>query len=152
MPIVISAFVAGLIFGLGLIVSEMINPAKVQAFLDIFGNWDPSLAFVMAGAVTVSALGYRFARSRGAPVLASRLDLPVRREIDQRLVGGAAVFGVGWGLAGICPGPAIVDLAFGLSQIYVFVAAMLFGMALVGLMPLHWLQPRPQLQPRVTDG
>ena len=152
MPIVLSAFVAGLIFGLGLIVSQMINPAKVQAFLDIFGNWDPSLAFVMAGAVTVSALGYGFARSRGAPVLASELDLPARREIDPRLVGGAAVFGVGWGLAGICPGPAIVDLPFGSSQIYVFVAAMLLGMALVRFMALHGLQPRPQLQPQATDG
>jgi uncharacterized membrane protein YedE/YeeE len=152
MSILVSAFAAGLVFGLGLVVSQMINPAKVQAFLDIFGNWDPSLAFVMAGAVAVSALGYWFARSRGAPVLAGEFDLPTRHDLDPRLLAGAAIFGVGWGLAGLCPGPALANLALGLWQAYVFVAAMLFGMVLFRFMPLAWLRPRSPLQPQASDG
>jgi uncharacterized membrane protein YedE/YeeE len=95
MPLVISAFVCGLLFGLGLIISQMVNPAKVLAFLDVFGNWDPSLAFVMAGAVTVSALGYIVARHRGAPFFAPRLEIPTRRDVDPRLISGAALFGIG---------------------------------------------------------
>ncbi|GAA0255084.1 hypothetical protein LNAOJCKE_3467 [Methylorubrum aminovorans] len=123
-----SAFAAGLLFGLGLIVSGMADPAKVLAFLDVTGRWDPSLAFVMAGAVAVSAVGYRVARRRGHPVLASRLDLPTRRSIDLRLIAGAAVFGLGWGLVGLCPGPALTLLTVLPAQAATFVAAMAVGM------------------------
>src|SRR5690349_21427678 len=105
MAIVLSAFASGFVFGLGLVISQMINPAKVLAFLDIFGDWDPSLAFVMGGAVAVSALGYAYARRRGMPVLAPSLDVPSRRDLDPRLLTGAAIFGIGWGLVGLCPGP-----------------------------------------------
>ncbi|CAO4166378.1 DUF6691 family protein [Methylorubrum aminovorans] len=123
-----SAFAAGLLFGLGLIVSGMANPAKVLAFLDVTGRWDPSLAFVMAGAVAVSAVGYRVVRRRGRPVLATRLDLPTRRNIDLRLIAGAAVFGLGWGLVGLCPGPALTLLTVLPAQAATFVAAMAVGM------------------------
>jgi uncharacterized membrane protein YedE/YeeE len=140
MPSILSAFASGLIFGLGLIVSQMVNPAKVRAFLDIFGNWDPSLALVMAGAVAVSSRGYMVATRRGAPVLAPRLEIPTRRRLDAPLVAGAVVFGIGWGLVGLCPGPALVTLAFGLPQAVVFVTAMLAGMALFQVMPSSWQQ------------
>ncbi|RDI59984.1 YeeE/YedE family protein [Microvirga subterranea] len=130
MAIILSAFASGLIFGLGLVISQMINPAKVLAFLDIFGRWDPSLAFVMGGAVAVSALGYAYSRSRGAPVLAPRLDVPSRRDVDPRLLTGAAIFGLGWGLVGLCPGPALVDLVAGPWTIFVFVTAMVAGLLL----------------------
>lgn len=132
MPLLASAFASGLIFGLGLVISQMINPAKVLAFLDIFGDWDPSLALVMAGAVAVSALGYAYARRRGVPVLAPKLEVPARRDLDPRLLTGAAIFGVGWGLVGLCPGPALVDLVAGPWPVFVFVAAMVAGLALAG--------------------
>ncbi len=130
-----SAFAAGLLFGLGLIVSGMANPAKVLAFLDVTGRWDPSLAFVMAGAVAVSAVGYRVARRRGRPVLATRLDLPTRRNLDPRLIAGAAVFGLGWGLVGLCPGPALTLLTVSPAPAATFVAAMVVGMLLFRLVP-----------------
>ena len=130
MPLMLSAFVSGLLFGLGLIVSQMVDPAKVLGFLDVFGDWDPSLAFVMGGAVVVSALGYRVAKRRGMPVLAPRLEIPTRRDLDPRLIGGAALFGIGWGLVGLCPGPALTALTFGPWQVFVFVGAMIAGMAL----------------------
>ena len=135
MPLLLSAFASGLLFGLGLIVSRMVDPAKVLGFLDIVGNWDPSLAFVMGGAVAVSALGYRLAKRRGRPVLAPRLEIPTRRDLDPRLISGAALFGVGWGLVGLCPGPALTALTFGPWQVFVFVAAMIAGMALFRLVP-----------------
>jgi uncharacterized membrane protein YedE/YeeE len=140
MPLLASAFVSGLLFGLGLIVSQMVNPAKVLGFLDIFGNWDPSLAFVMGGAVAVSALGYVIAKRRGVPVLAPRLEIPTRRDLEPRLIGGAALFGIGWGLVGLCPGPALTALTFGPWQVFVFVAAMIAGMALFRLVPEDWPQ------------
>ena len=140
MPLILSAFASGLLFGLGLIVSQMVNPAKVLGFLDIFGNWDPSLALVMGGAVAVSALGYLIAKRRGVPVLAPRLEIPTRRDLDPRLIGGAALFGIGWGLAGLCPGPALVGLTFGPWQMFVFVAAMIIGMAIFRLVPADWPQ------------
>jgi uncharacterized membrane protein YedE/YeeE len=139
MPLILSAFASGLLFGLGLIVSQMVNPAKVLGFLDVFGAWDPSLALVMGGAVAVSALGYLVAKRRGMPVLAPRLEIPTRRDLDPRLVGGAALFGIGWGLAGLCPGPALVGLTFGPWQVFVFVAAMIIGMAVFRLVPADWL-------------
>lgn len=138
MPVMMSAFLSGLLFGLGLIVSQMVNPAKVLGFLDVFGNWDPSLAFVMGGAVMVSALGFWMARRRGVPVLADRLEVPTRRDLDPRLIAGAALFGVGWGLVGLCPGPALVALTFGPRDVVLFVAAMIVGMAVFQLLPADW--------------
>jgi uncharacterized membrane protein YedE/YeeE len=135
MAFVAAAFASGLVFGLGLIVSQMVDPQKVLAFLDLFGNWDPSLASVMAGAVAVSGLGWILARRRGTPVLVPRLEMPSRRDIDAPLLAGAALFGVGWGLIGFCPGPALTALAFGPIEVLLFVAAMLAGMALFQLLP-----------------
>ena len=124
----LAALVAGALFGAGFIVSGMINPAKVQAFLDVAGAWDPSLAFVMLGAVAVTLLGYRLALRRGAPLFEARFALPTRTDVDLRLLGGSALFGAGWGLAGFCPGPALSGLAFGAGQTIVFVIAMAAGM------------------------
>ncbi len=124
---------AGLIFGLGLLISGMANPAKVQNFLDLAGSFDPSLIFVMAGAVAVTFLGYRFVLRRPAPVLAERFFLPAKKDIDMRLLLGAALFGVGWGLSGFCPGPAIVSLPLLAKGTLVFVPAMLAGIALARL-------------------
>ena len=140
MPLIASSFAAGLLFGLGLIISQMINPAKVLAFLDLVGNWDPSLAFVMAGAVAASAVGYVYAKHRGRPVLAPRLEIPTRRDLEPRLVTGAAIFGVGWGLAGLCPGPALTILPLRLWQGFLFVAAMIVGMMLFRFVPDDWPQ------------
>ena len=140
MPLIISAFASGLIFGLGLVISQMINPTKVLAFLDLFGNWDPSLALVMAAAVAASSLGYVVAKRRGVPVLAPRLEIPTRRDVEPRLIAGAVIFGVGWGLVGLCPGPALTALPLGLWQVVVFVAAMIAGMALFRFVPANWPQ------------
>ncbi len=122
------AFLCGLIFGLGLVVSQMGNPAKVLNFLDVAGRWDPSLAFVMGGAVLTTALGYRLAWRAKSPRLDSVFHLPQTTEIDMRLIGGAALFGTGWGLVGFCPGPALAALSFGGWQTLLFVAAMVAGM------------------------
>ena len=138
MPAILSALASGLLFGLGLIVSQMVNPAKVLGFLDVFGNWDPSLAFVMGGAVAVSALGTVLARRRGIPVFARRLEIPTRRDLDPRLIGGAALFGIGWGLVGLCPGPALTAITFGPWQVLVFVVAMVAGMALFRIVLPDW--------------
>jgi uncharacterized membrane protein YedE/YeeE len=152
MPLTLSAFLSGLLFGLGLIISQMVDPAKVLGFLDIFGAWDPSLAFVMGGAVVVSALGYQIAKRRGVPVLAPRLEIPDRHDLDQHLIGGAALFGIGWGLVGLCPGTALVALTFGPWQVLVFVAAMIAGMALFRIRPPKWLQMAFRREPvAVTD-
>lgn len=123
----------GLIFGAGLALSDMVNPARVLAFLDIAGAWDPTLAFVMAGAVIPSALGYAAARRMKRPLLAEQFRIPQNRTLEGRLVAGALLFGVGWGLAGLCPGPAIAGLALGQWQLWLFAAAMLAGMALHGV-------------------
>jgi uncharacterized protein len=125
----ITALLAGLIFGLGLTISEMVNPAKVLAFLDLFGDWDPSLAFVMGGALIVTAVGYQLAWKRSKPVFAERFQLPGNRNIDPRLAIGAVLFGIGWGLVGLCPGPAISALTFGGTPVLVFLTAMGAGMA-----------------------
>jgi uncharacterized membrane protein YedE/YeeE len=128
MPLVLASFACGLIFGAGLLISGMTEPEKVLGFLDIFGAWDATLAFVMAGAVAISSAGFALARRRGAPLFASSYLWPTRRDIDAPLAVGAVLFGVGWGLVGICPGPALVNLA-GLSlPIVVFVGAMVMGM------------------------
>ena len=124
---------AGLVFGLGLLISGMANPAKVQNFLDLAGTFDPSLLFVMAGAVVVTLAGYRLALRRPKPILAERFHLPTARDIDARLLAGAALFGVGWGLSGFCPGPAITSLAILAKGTLVFVPAMLIGIGLARL-------------------
>jgi uncharacterized membrane protein YedE/YeeE len=122
------AFAAGLVFGAGLILSGMTDPGKVIGFLDVAGNWDPSLGFVMAGAILVGFFAFRSAGRRGRTFLGGALHLPNRSDIDARLIGGSVVFGIGWGLAGFCPGPALVSFASGVDQAAVFVAAMLGGM------------------------
>ena len=123
-----AAFAAGLVFGFGLLLSGMTDPGKVIGFLDVAGAWDPSLAFVMGGALLVAFLAYRLAGRRGTTFLGDALRLPQRRDIDLRLVAGSVVFGIGWGLAGFCPGPAVVSLGAGHAEAAVFVAAMLAGM------------------------
>lgn len=125
----VPALLAGLLFGLGLTVSGMIDPAKVLGFLDIAGNWDPSLAFVMAGAIPVAAVGFAVGRRRAAPLCAHGFSAPVRTAIDTRLCLGAATFGIGWGLAGYCPGPALAALGLGDGRTVLFVAAMVIGLA-----------------------
>lgn len=121
------AFGCGVLFGIGLLVSQMSNPDKVIDFLDITGRWDPSLALVMVGAVTVFSLLYRLALRRGTPLLAPRFFAPTRSHIDARLLTGAGVFGIGWGLGGFCPGPAIVSSGFGDPRVWAFVAAVIVG-------------------------
>lgn len=121
-------FVSGVIFALGLGISGMTNPAKIVSFLDITGNWDPSLALVMVGAIGTYSLLYRVVRRNEAPLFAEAFSVPDRREIDGRLVSGAALFGVGWGLGGFCPGPSIVAMLSGAPVVFVFVASMLLGM------------------------
>lgn len=127
---VLPALIVGTIFGAGLALSDMVNPARVLAFLDLLGDPDPTLAFVMAGALVPSAVGYAMRRHMRQPLLASEFRIPQNRIVDPRLGLGAALFGVGWGLAGLCPGPAIAGLAFGYWQLWVFVAAMVAGMGL----------------------
>jgi hypothetical protein len=126
---VIVSIVAGLLFGLGLAISGMADPAKVLNFLDLAGTWDPSLAFVMGGAIAVALPGYWLVFRRSHPVLADQFILPPELPIDRRVVIGATVFGVGWGLAGFCPGPALVSLPLGAPGTLVFVPAMLIGIA-----------------------
>lgn len=131
---IFNAFLCGLVFGLGLLVSGMANPAKVLGFLDLAGHWDPSLAFVMAGAIALAAVGFRLARTRKTSVLGAPMQLPTATRIDARLVGGSLLFGVGWGLAGFCPGPALVNAGSGEPRAWLFVAAMLAGMALYAVL------------------
>ena len=123
-----AAFFAGLVFGIGLLVSGMTDPGKVKGFLDVAGAWDPSLAFVMAGASAVGLFAFALAKRRAQAFLGGAMRLPQRRDIDGRLVGGSIVFGIGWGLAGFCPGPALVSLGSGEAKAAVFVAGMLAGM------------------------
>jgi hypothetical protein len=128
----LAALIAGLLFGAGLTVSRMIDPATILAFLDFAaiadGGWNPSLALVMAGALAVTVVGYRVAFARGRPLFSSAFSLPAARAIDRRLVGGAALFGLGWGLVGYCPGPALAGLGQGSGKTVAFVIAMLAGM------------------------
>lgn len=128
MPRLLVALIAGLLFGLGLTVSGMINPAKVLNFLDLAGHWDPSLAFVMAGAIPVAAVGFALARQRPAPLCAPAFYGPTKTRVDVRLVSGAVLFGIGWGLVGYCPGPALAAVGFGNWRTLLFIAAMLVGM------------------------
>ena len=132
----LSAFIIGILFGLGLTVSQMVNPAKVLGFLDILGNWDPSLAFVMGAALIVTYVGYRFVWRMKKPLLEDRFQVPGHRHIDTRLASGAILFGVGWGLVGLCPGPAIAAISIGGQDILIFMAAMIIGMMAFDLSPL----------------
>ncbi len=123
----LSALTAGILFGLGLTVSGMVNPAKVVGFLDLAGNWDPTLAVVMIGALAVAAPTFRLILKRPYPLLAPVFSLPSRTDLDARLLCGAALFGIGWGLVGLCPGPALAALVTGSSSVLIFVGAMLAG-------------------------
>lgn len=133
MRLLISYFI-GVIFGVGIALSGMINPAKVLNFFDVAGHWDPSLAFVMAGALAVTFVGYRLAFGRGGPLLAERFHLPTRNDIDLRLVGGSAVFGTGWGIAGFCPGAALPALGTGMIEVMIFVSSLLVGLVAATLL------------------
>lgn len=138
-----ASLLAGLVFGLGLIVSGMANPAKVLGFLDLAGSWDPSLAFVMAGAIAVGAVAFTVANRRARSFLGAEMRLPSGRHIDRRLVLGSALFGMGWGIAGFCPGPALVSLGMGEVKALVFVAAMLLGMGVFELFEHRKRMPTP---------
>ncbi|MDG1126963.1 MAG: YeeE/YedE family protein [Hellea sp.] len=124
MKISISCLLAGVLFGCGLTVSQMINPAKVISFLDISGNWDPSLAFVMGAALTITSIGYRTVLKRKIPLLVDKFQLPSRGDADAKLIFGASIFGIGWGIAGLCPGPAIASISFGGNNSIIFVVTM----------------------------
>jgi hypothetical protein len=133
MAFTLASFVCGLLFGVGLLISGMTQPAKVLGFLDVLGRWDPTLAFVMAGALVVSGIGFALTRRRAAPLLAPQHLWPTRRDIDRPLIVGSLMFGVGWGLAGLCPGPALENLASLSPRVVVFVVAMGIGMILQDL-------------------
>lgn len=134
-----TSFLSGLLFGIGLIVSGMANPAKVLGFLDLAGRWDPSLALVMAGAIAVGVGAFLVAGRRARSLLGAQMQLPAARRIDARLVGGSLVFGIGWGIAGFCPGPGLVALGMGEAKAAAFVVAML-----VGMLGFEWIERRRQ--------
>ena len=134
---IVAALLAGLVLGLGLIVSGMANPAKVLGFLDLAGPWDPSLAFVMAGAIAVGVVAFAVAGRRTRSFLGLGMKLPTGRDIDRRLIGGSILFGIGWGIAGFCPGPGLVALGMGEAKALVFVASMLVGMGIFELLEQH---------------
>ena len=138
------ALLAGLIFGMGLIISGMANPAKVIGFLDLGGKWDPSLAFVMGGAICVGLIAFSAAAKRSKTLLGEPLRLPQAKQIDKRLVFGGLAFGVGWGLAGYCPGPALASLVIGHSKTVIFVTAMVLGMAIFELLETYMRKPQVQ--------
>lgn len=139
----LTAFAIGLIFGLGITVSGMINPAKVLNFFDFAGTWDPSLAFVMAGALGVTIPGYRLVFRRPAPVMEQRFQLPDTRVIDRRLILGSATFGVGWGIAGFCPGGALPALGTGDPIVFLFIAALIGGLLLARLLQSRFPARKP---------
>ena len=140
----IAGLLTGFIFGLGLCLSRMTDPAVVQGFLDIAGAWDPTLVFVMGGGVVVAFVGYRFVLRRKQPIWAPRFPSPPSGAIDTSLMSGAAIFGVGWGLSGYCPGPALVSLASGRRLILLFVVAML-----VGMIAVRWMRTRGSVSLRL---
>jgi uncharacterized membrane protein YedE/YeeE len=150
MPVLLQ-FAIGLIFGFGLLLSGMSNPAKVLNFLDLggiaAGTWDPSLAFVMAGALAITFVGFNFVLKRSQPLFAEKFHVPTKAEIDRRIILGPAIFGVGWGLAGFCPGPALTALGFGSKSAVLFVAAMGAGMVLA-----RWVVGRASLSGIVTPA
>ena len=131
---ILTALVAGVLFGVGLVVSGMTDPSKVLGFLDLAGRWDPSLGFVMAGAILVGLVAFRFAAGRDKSLLGGAMRLPSSTHIDRRLVWGGLAFGAGWGLAGYCPGPALASLATGGAKPLIFTAAMIAGMVIFELL------------------
>jgi uncharacterized membrane protein YedE/YeeE len=135
----IAAFLAGALFAIGLGIGGMTQPAKVIGFLDVAGRWDPSLAFVMMGAVVVYGALFRLVRRRARPLLSAAFSVPMRRPVDRRLVLGAGLFGMGWGLAGYCPGPGIVSLATGTTAVVAFMTAMLAGMSIADFVASTWM-------------
>lgn len=143
----IVALLSGIVFGLGLTVSHMTNPDKVLAFLDVGGAWDPSLILVMGGAVAVTFVAFRFVLKRPQPIFEKRFYIPTREAIDRKLLGGSAIFGVGWGLVGFCPGPAITSLAFGHTESFIFVGSMIAGSALAHYWPKQVEEEAEVLQP-----
>jgi len=130
----LTSLLAGLLFGLGLIVSGMVNPGKVLGFLDVAGQWDPSLMLVMGGAIAVGLVAFGIAKKRALTLIGEKIDLPTSTIIDLRLILGSALFGIGWGLGGFCPGPALVGVGMGLPSALIFVAAMIAGMVLFELL------------------
>ena len=151
--LVVAALTCGFVFGLGLLISGMVQPGKVLGFLDIFGNWDPSLAVVMLAALVVASLGFRLAERRAQPILAKESVLPTKTAVDLQLVGGSVLFGIGWGLVGLCPGPALENLATFSPRVLAFVIAMIGGMALHNLWQRHWPPLRYERTVTVTpDG
>lgn len=128
------ALLAGLVFGIGLIAGGMTDPAKVKGFLDLFGAWDPSLAFVMGGAIAVGVFAFRMARQQRRSWAGDVIEIPSSTTIDARLIGGGVLFGIGWGIGGFCPGPAVVALGSGMTEAAAFVAAMLAGMLIYDLL------------------
>lgn len=140
---IITALATGLIFGLGLILSGMTDPSKVIGFLDLAGPWDPSLSFVMGGAILVGAVAFQFAKGREKSLLGNVMHLPTASQVDRRLVLGSLAFGTGWGLAGYCPGPALVAVAQGGKQALIFVVAMLAGMVFYEIQD-RWAATPPQ--------
>jgi len=129
--------VSGVLFGAGLTIGGMTDPARVRGFLDLFGSWDLTLAFVMGGAVIVMAIAWRFRERMSRPIFSERFSLPDRSDLDARVVAGAALFGIGWGLAGLCPGPALASLALAPIKVLPFVVTMLAGMAIHRLLPVR---------------
>jgi uncharacterized membrane protein YedE/YeeE len=129
----ISALIAGVIFGVGLAIAGMLNPAKVTGFLDLFGSWDPSLAFVMMGAIAVNATGHFLFVKKGKPLFATDFSLPTATRIDRPLLIGSAIFGIGWGMAGLCPGPVVASLILNPQVIFVFLMVLLIGLKVGGM-------------------
>jgi len=145
----LAGLITGFLFGLGLCLSGMTSPAVIQGFLDIAGAWNPALVFVMAGGVAVTFVGYRFLVPKSRPLWANQFSLPANTRIDLPLLAGAAIFGIGWGLAGYCPGPAVVSLASGRTSVFVFVLSMLAGMILI-----RWIRgmSRATMKPEAAEG
>ena len=131
---------SGALFGAGLTISGMSDPARVRGFLDVFGRWDPTLVFVMGGAVVVMAIAWRIQARMKAPLFGEKFSLPDRRDFDRRLIAGSALFGIGWGIAGLCPGPAVASLALSPLSVLPFLAAMLAGMAAHNILPERGLR------------
>jgi uncharacterized membrane protein YedE/YeeE len=140
MSLMVAAFASALLFGIGLGVSGMTLPSKVLGFLDVTGDWDPSLLAVMMGAILVHSISYRLIAKRESPVLVSKFQIPTRRDIDWKLVLGSAIFGAGWGLAGLCPGPALVGVVTAEAPVVIFVASMVAGIYLHNIFNSKFLQ------------
>ncbi|WP_331374526.1 YeeE/YedE family protein [Sinorhizobium chiapasense] len=149
---IVASLASGVIFGLGLSLSGMLDPARVRGFLDIARDWNPSLAFVLGGAVAVAAVGAVVARRMRKPLFDERFHLPATSVVDRRLIAGSAIFGIGWGMVGLCPGPALASLALGLPATFLFVAAMFAGMTAYDRLEVarSWLRKSPRDAGQVT--